>query len=390
VTEIAFWAAALVVAYTWVGYPLLAGVLSRLARQPSRSLDGRPMLSVLIAAHNEAHCIEAKLRSTLHQRYPAHRLEVLVVSDGSSDGTDDLVAHYPDRRVRLIRQEPRAGKSSALNLAAASARGDILVFTDANALFAPDALARLAAPFHDPRVGLVTGQGLYGAWDGANAPRVIGNGYVRYEALVKRGESALGFVAGADGAIYALRRSLFQPLAPAEVNDLVHPIQAALAGYASRFDAHATTVEPPSSDGAQEFRRHVRIIAQGFDVLDDWLPRLLGARRWGAVWALLSHRVLRWLTAPFLVVALASNAVLAPRHTLYGVTLALQLAFYAVSLLGRLAERRSISLGMLALPYFFCVVVTAGVAGLVRSLRRGGEAVWVPAGRQAEARDRAA
>jgi glycosyltransferase involved in cell wall biosynthesis len=389
--EIAFWSAAVVVAYTWVGYPLLLSLAGRLVRQPRRSLDSRPRLSVLIAAYNEAHCIEAKLESTLAQRYPADRLEVIVISDGSSDGTDGIVARHPDRRVRLVRQEPRAGKSLALNLGAAAATGEILVFTDANALFGPDALARLAAAFHDPRVGLVSGQGLYGAdAAGGDTSRAVGNGYVRYEALIKRGESALGFVAGADGAIYALRRRLFQPLAPAEVNDLVHPIQAALAGHTSRFDPHAITVEPPSHDASQEFRRHVRIIAQGFDALDEWWPRLLRARRWRAAWALLSHRLLRWLTAPLLGVVLAASVALASSHPFYAAALALQAAFYAVAGAGLLAERRAIALGPLALPYYFCVVVTAGIAGLVRSLRRGGEAVWSPAGREAAARDRAA
>src|SRR5207244_4312119 len=153
----------------------------------------------------------AKLNSTLSQRYPGRRLEVIVVSDGSTDVTDAVVASYPDPRVRLVRQEPRAGKSPALNRGALAARGDVLVFTDANALFAPEALARLAAPFADPRVGLVSGQGLYGGLDGD--ARVVSSGYVRYEAALKSGESALGFLASADGAIYALRRDLYRWLA---------------------------------------------------------------------------------------------------------------------------------------------------------------------------------
>src|SRR5207237_612084 len=159
----------------------------------------------------------------------------------------------------------------------AAARGEVLVFTDANALFAPDAIARLAAPFADPRVGLVSGQGLYGA--GGDA-RVAASGYVRFEAALKAGESGLGFVASADGAIYALRRALYRDLAASEVNDLLHPIQVCLAGYRCRFDADAVTVEPPSRDGGQEFRRHVRIIAQGAYLLRRWLPALVRARRW--------------------------------------------------------------------------------------------------------------
>ena len=374
-----FWASVAALAYTWLGYPALL----RLLRGPGRAARLRradaPRVSVIIAAFNEARSIQAKLDSTLAQQdYPHDRLEAIVVSDGSTDATDTLVAAYPDRRARLIRQEPRSGKSPALNRGAGAARGDVLVFTDANALFAPDAIARLAAPFGDPHVGLVTGQGLYAAETGD--ARVAASGYVRYEAAIKQGEAALGFVASADGAIYAIRRSLYRDLAASEVNDLLHPIQAALAGYRCRFDPEAYTVEPPSSSGAQEFRRHARIIAQGMHLLRGWLPALVRARRWRAVWMLLSHRVLRWAGAFFLAGALAANLALLDRGVVYGVALAGQLAFYALAAAGFAADRLGRRLGAFALPYFFCIVNAAGVAGLARFLRGRAEAVWAPAG----------
>jgi len=374
-----FWAAAALLAYTWIGYPLLLRVLSRRigpARPATRR--GAPSVSVIVAAYNEAGCIAAKLASTLgHQRYPREKLEAIVVSDGSTDATDALVQRYPDDRVRLVRQEPRAGKSPALNRGVAAARGEVLVFTDANALFAPDAIARLAAPFADPSVGLVSGQGLYAA--GGDA-RVAASGYVRFEAALKAGEAALGFLASADGAIYALRRPLYRDLAASEVNDLLHPIQACLAGYRCRFDAGAQTVEPPSKDGGQEFRRHVRIIAQGAHLLRRWLPVLVRARRWRAVWMLVSHRALRWTTAPCLAVALVANVLLFATGPVYAATLVAQAAFYALAAAGFVAERLGRRLGPLALPYYFCTVSAAGVAGLARAARGGAEAVWTPAG----------
>jgi glycosyltransferase involved in cell wall biosynthesis len=290
--------------------------------------------------------------------------------------------------VVLLRQESRAGKSAALNRGVAAASGEILVFTDANALFAPEALSRLAAHFADPRVGLVSGQGLYGR--AAADARVVSQGYVRYEAWLRRGESALGVLAGADGAVYALRRELFRPLGSAEVNDLLHPVEAARAGRLCRFDAHARTVEPPSRDAAQEFRRHVRIIAQGIDVTVAWLPRLLAGRRWTALWALLSHRVLRWLSAPLLAALLGASLVLSRRDGFYAAALEAQALFYALAAIGVLAERRGIALGPLAIPYYFCVVCVAGMAGFARWARGGAEAVWAPGGRVPAARDRAA
>jgi cellulose synthase/poly-beta-1,6-N-acetylglucosamine synthase-like glycosyltransferase len=374
-----FWLSVGALGYTWLGYPALLRLGGR-RREPEPARGGpAPDVSVIVAAFNEARCIVAKLDSTLaRQRYPQDRLEAIVVSDGSTDGTDALVAAYPDRRARVIRQEPRSGKSPALNRGVAAARGEILVFTDANALFAPDAIARLTAPFADPRVGLVSGQGLYVA-EGGDA-RVAAGGYVRYEAGIKAGEAALGFLAAADGAIYAIRRSLYRELDAAEVNDLLHPIQAALAGYRCRFDPGAYTLEPPSGDAAQEFRRHARIIAQGMHLLRGWLPALVRARRWRALWMLLSHRALRWLGAFFLAGALVANVALLDRGSLYVVALAGQLAFHGLAAAGFVAERLGRRLGALALPYFFCTVSAAGVAGLVRFVRGGAEAVWAPAG----------
>jgi cellulose synthase/poly-beta-1,6-N-acetylglucosamine synthase-like glycosyltransferase len=371
-----FWLAVLALAYTWIGYPLLLATLARHRRPPLASRRRLPRVSVIIAAYNEAGCISAKLRSTLGQRYPYDRLEVIVVSDGSTDDTDRLVTGYPDPRVRLIRQEARSGKSVALNRGVAASLGDVLVFTDANALFGEGAIARLAAPFADPRVGIVSGQGLYAA-GGADA-RAVSNGYVRYEARIRAGEAALGCLAGVDGAIYALRRDLYRDLDAVAVNDLVHPIQAALDGYTARFDPGACTVEPPSRGGEQEFHRHVRIIAQGMHIVRVWLPALVRQHRWRALWMIASHRVLRWATLPLLGTVLVTSSTLAARNVLFLPLVGGQIAFYLLALAGRAAERRGLPLGRFALPYYFCVVSVAGFAGFVRFLRSGADAVWAP------------
>ena len=387
---VAFWLALATALYPWLVYPLLLAALARRRPPPAVEPASWPFLSVIVAAHNEAACIRAKLASALGDDYPRDRIEVIVVSDASSDATDRLVADYGDPRVTLLRQEPRGGKSLALNRGVARARGDVLVFTDANALFAPGALARLAAPFADRRVGLVSGHGLY---VGQRDARAVANGYVRFEAFLRSREASLGVLAGADGAIYALRRALYRDLGPAEVNDLAHAIETAVAGYVARFDPQAYTVEPPSTDARQEFRRHARIVAQNARLIQDWLPRIVGAARFPLLWALASHRILRWLTGPALAVALGANLVLVGRHPIYALALAAQGAFYALALVGLVSERAGLRLGRAALPYYFCVVSVAGLAGLARYLRGGAQAVWAPTGqpaREARVPERAA
>ena len=408
---VAFWLALAAAMYPWLIYPLLLAARAR-RRAPvpaptswasaptswASAPTSWPFLSVIIAAYNEAACIRAKLASALEADYPRDRIEVIVVSDASSDATDRLVVEYDDPRVTLVRQEPRAGKSPALNRGVALSRGDVLVFTDANATFAPGALGRLAAPFADPRVGLVSGHGLYTMSGGAGgtgperasgtgpAPRdagAVANGYVRFEAFLRSREASLGVLAGADGAIYALRRTLYRDLGPAEVNDLAHAIETAVAGYAACFDPRAYTVEPPSTDARQEFRRHVRIVAQNARLIQNWLPRIVGAARFRLLWALVSHRILRWLTGPALAIALGANVLLLGSHRVYTFTLAGQSVFYAQALAGLVAERAGRRLGRAALPYYFCVVGMAGLAGLARYLRGGAQAVWAPTGQPA-------
>jgi cellulose synthase/poly-beta-1,6-N-acetylglucosamine synthase-like glycosyltransferase len=397
---LAFWLAVATACYPWLVYPLLLAARARRRPPGPAEPTSWPFLSVIVAAHNEAACIRAKLASALESDYPRDRIEVIVVSDASSDATDRLVVELGDSRATLVRQEPRAGKSLALNRGVAHARGEIVVFTDANAPFARGALGRLAAPFAEDNVGLVSGHGLYAAprtapdtgGDERDA-QAVANGYVRFEAFLRSREAALGLLAGADGAIYALRRALYRDLGPAEVNDLAHAIDTAVAGYQARFDPAAYTVEPPSEHAGQEFRRHVRIVAQNARLLQDRLPGVVRAGRWRLLWALVSHRVLRWLTAPALALALAANIFLIGHHPIYTVTLGAQLAFYAAALAGLVAERAGVRLGRAALPYYFCVVSAAGLAGLARYLRGGAQAVWAPTGQPARdhrVRERAA
>ena len=358
-----FWASALLVSYPYVIYPGIMVAIGRLRRRPPLPDGPLPNVSVLVAAYNEETWIARKIESTLTQDYPAERLEVIVVSDGSTDGTAAHVRSCDDPRVRLIEQPARQGKSVALNAAVQHARGEVLLFTDANALFAPGAIRRLAEHFADPGVGLVSGQGRYDD-PSSGTPKAVANGYVRFEALLKRGESVLGFIAGADGAIYAMRRALYRDLGAEQVNDLLHPIQTALAGLASRFEPAACTVEPPSRDAGQELRRHVRMIAQGFEIVVHTLPLMLARRLWMPTWVLCSHRLLRWVGATGLI-GLAITAPAASGGWFARAAVVGQVGFYTLAFIGWVAERLGVPLVRLSVPYYFCVVSLAGAWGML-------------------------
>jgi cellulose synthase/poly-beta-1,6-N-acetylglucosamine synthase-like glycosyltransferase len=377
--QIVFWGAMAIVVYTYLGYPLFLSLLTR-RRAATAPADARlPSVSIVVAAFNEETWIGRKIENLLRHDYPHALREVIVVSDGSTDATDAIVARFDDPAVRLLRQPRRSGKNAALNRGSAVARGDVLVFTDANALLAPGALRRLVAPFADPVVGLVSGQGLYGEL-GNDTARVVSNAYVRYESFLKQREAILGFVAAADGALYAMRRELYRELPSHWVHDLMHPIDVALGGRRSRFEPDAFTVEPPSSDAGREFQRHIRIIAQGFVVLLAHVRRLLAAGCLKELWMLVSHRALRWTSAVFLLAGLATNLALVREHPIYGVTLSAQLAFYALALAGAVAERLAIRVRILAVPYYFCVVSAAGIGGFWRFLAGSGHTTWQPTG----------
>ena len=198
-----FWGALSVTAYTYFGYPLVLAILyrNRLEAEP-RSIW--PPLTVLVAAYNEERYIARKVQNLLDREYPGE-LDVIVVSDGSTDRTAAIVRRFEGPQVQLLAQPDRRGKNAALNRGVSAARREIIVFTDANALLAPGALRRLVAPFCNSQVGLVSGQGSYGEL-GDGTTRVVSNAYVRYEAFLKQRESSFGFLPGVDGALYAMRR----------------------------------------------------------------------------------------------------------------------------------------------------------------------------------------
>jgi cellulose synthase/poly-beta-1,6-N-acetylglucosamine synthase-like glycosyltransferase len=368
-----FWASFALLAWTHVGFPLAVMTRARLAPRSYRSADITPSLSILIAAHNEIAYMPDRLRNIASVDYPHDQIEIIVASDGSDDGTDDLVAERAaqDSAVRLLTL-PRAGKPAALNAAAAVARGEILVFTDANSQFAADALRMLVRPFADPGVGCVAGDQAYA--DESDAPGE--RGYWSLDRWLKKAESASGSVVSATGAIYAVRRHLFSDIPDGVTDDFVISTGVVLHGYRLIFAADAIAYEPVIRRQGDQYARRVRIITGGLRGL-EFRRALLNPFRFGfyAI-ELISHKLLRRLMS-FPLIGLFVASIMLRRRPTYAIAAAVQMLLYSLAILGALtAHTRASSLRILNLPAFFCISNLASLHGLLNFVRGARITTW--------------
>jgi glycosyltransferase involved in cell wall biosynthesis len=363
--EIAFWVSAGLIVYTHAGYPLL---LAGLARLRPRSLWGSgelPRVSLVIAAHDEHEVIEERVRNALGLDYPPDRLEVIVASDGSTDGTAELAvaAAGGDPRVRVMDLD-RRGKVRAQDAAVDTASGEVLAFSDANALWDPGALQALVRPFSDQGVGYVCGRLSYLSPDGSNQEGV----YWRFENAVRALESRLASVTAGNGAIYAVRRGAYLRLDPRTSHDLAFPFNLVKRGWRAVYEPAAQAAERPVATLENEFRRKRRMMSHAWPAVLG--GGLLDPRGYGPLYTLeiYSHRGLRYAT-PFLhVIAFGTNVALLGHDTIYAVTFGAQLGLLAGALIGRPR--------ILALCRYYVLMTASLAAGLWDWARRGTPATW--------------
>jgi cellulose synthase/poly-beta-1,6-N-acetylglucosamine synthase-like glycosyltransferase len=377
VAEILFFLSLLLVAYAYVGYPLVIYVISRLFARPVRKADILPRVSLIITAYNEERDIAAKLDNTLALDYPANKLEVIVASDCSSDRTDEIVRGYAGRGVRLHRRPERLGKSVAQNHAVKVATGEILVFSDATTMYAPDAVRRIVRSFADPQVGCVAGQLIYVD----NAVTAVGQGcrsYWNYEKFIKESESRAGSLIGVSGCLYAVRRSSYARLALDMSSDFVIASEIHLQGLRTVYECDAIAMEDTNKHSRDEFRMRVRIIEQTFSALHRYRAVLNLSEHGLFAFQLISHKVMRYAVPVFLILVLAANLPLASESIFFRLTLAAQAAFYLAAAAGWLGERIGSRLGPLALPYYFALANASSLAAFVHFLRGKAHVLWEP------------
>jgi glycosyltransferase involved in cell wall biosynthesis len=373
-----FWLAASLVGYTYAGFPALVLLRARLRPREHLRAPITPAVSVVIAARNEVAVIADKLDNLLALDYPAERLQVVVASDGSEDGTVAAARARGDERVQVL-DLPRVGKAQALNEAVGAASGEILVFTDANSMFAADAVRALVAPFADEEVGGVAGDQRYLS-DGGEAAVAEGErGYWSFDRAIKEAESRGGNVISATGAIYAIRRSLFRPVPDGVTDDFATSTGVICQGRRLVFAPDAAAYEPVGASAEVEFGRKVRIMTRG---LNGVLVRreLLDPRRHGFyALQLLSHKVLRRLMAIPLLVMGATGAALVRRSPLYRLVAAGQAAVLGLGAAGLLLGRRPLARRRaLALPAYFCLVNLASLQAALNVVRGRSVERWEP------------
>lgn len=358
-----FWLAIAVLVYQYVGYPLALAALAavRGVRAPELPADDAslPSASLIISAYNEEEVIARKLENALELDYPKDRLEIIVASDGSSDRTNEIVRGYAARGVVLHEYTPNRGKNLALNETMPRARGEVIVFTDANGMYQPDAIRRLLPAFADPGVGSVCGELVYRNFN----DNPIAEGYNRYwelDQMQKRLESALGCLLGANGSIFAVRKALCRPIANDVCNDMVQPIWVAAAGHRCLYEPRALSIEAGSRDLRDELKRRSRIIGRGIRGIALVWPDIVARRAWLVGWELLSRKGLRYATPLWLAMLLVGSAI-AP-GAFYRALFVLQLAVYACVPLGFLL-RGGLLMRLISPAVYFGIGSLAAVLG---------------------------
>ncbi len=362
-TAIVFCSSATWLAFTYAGYPLLLAAASKLRPRPWRRADIRPSVSLIVAAWNEETVIRDKIENALALDYPADRLEIIIASDGSDDRTVAFAREYEKRGVQVL-DLPRAGKTATLNRAVARARGEILVFSDANVMIEPGAMKRLVSHFADPAIGGVTGDvRLEPAGFTLGEPQ---GHYYRYERFIQWAESLLGSTIGADGGMYAIRKACFREV-PGEIinDDFVISMNVVKQGFRLVYDPGAVAHEESPADARLEFGRKTRVEQGNFQAFlaGEGVP---GPDQPWALFAYFSHKVSRWVAFVPLGLALGSSMALAPVSGVHALAFGTQTLFYGLALAGWRIEGKGGA--ALSLPFYFVLENFAAARGLLRAL----------------------
>ncbi len=375
--QIIFWTSAAALFYTYIGYPLLVYVVSRVLPRKIKTSNFEPTVSVIITAYNEERDLRAKLENTLAIDYPPEKLEIIVASDCSNDRTDDIAREFSAHGVKLYRQAERHGKTAAQNMAVEKATGEIILFSDATTMYEKNVLRAMLPNFADETVGCVAGKLIYVDDSDSGVGKGARN-YWSYETFIKESESRACSLIGASGCLYSIRKSAYQPMYPEACSDFLIATVMYRQDLRTVYEPSAVCTEETNRHPEKEMMMRVRVISQTFT--DLWRNRdMLNPLKSGfyAV-ELISHKILRYAIPVFLIMVFAAAAILASNHAFFTLILALQIAFYGIAFLAWILEKRGLKIGILALPLYFVLANLASLIGFYKFLRGERYARWEP------------
>ncbi|MGY4538226.1 biofilm PGA synthesis N-glycosyltransferase PgaC [Mucilaginibacter sp. UYNi724] len=388
---IALWISIFIVAYTFVGYGFLLYFIIKIKRTfkgkpvlPVVSDEALPSCTLVVAAYNEEHFIAAKIANTLQLNYPEGKLKFVFVTDGSSDNTAEIISQHP--QIKLLHRPGRAGKIAAVHRAMEYVDTEVVVFTDANTFLNAEAITRICRHYSDKTVGAVAGEKRVQIDQSADASAAGEGFYWKYESALKKWDSELYSVVGAAGELFSVRRNLYQDV-PADtvLDDFMISMLIASQGYRIIYEPEAYALETASENVAEELKRKIRIAAGGIQSILRLKSLLLPFKFPILSFQYVSHRVLRWTVTPFfLILAFITNfaTAFAGDGVIYTLLFAGQVVFYSLSLLGYVMEKRHIRIKALFIPYYFCVMNYAVMAGIIRYFTKKQSAVWEKAQRK--------
>jgi biofilm PGA synthesis N-glycosyltransferase PgaC len=380
-----FWISCWIVFYNYAGYAIIVyfiNIFSRKAAGAAKT-DYFPPVSFIVAAFNEEDVIREKILNSLEQDYPSDKMEILFITDGSSDGTMDIIREYP--AISLLHQRERKGKSAAINRVVENAKNEILIFSDANTILNKDAVKNIVRHYMDKKVGGVAGEKKVlsaASGPGKGGPDEVGAGeglYWKYESFLKKLDSEFYSVVGAAGELFSVRKQLYTPVPDKVIlDDFVISLKIAEKGYRFLYEPEAYAMELPSFSFGDEQKRKIRIAAGGFQAIGMLSSLLAFWRKPRLSFLYISHRVLRWTASPLcLVLAFISNgilSVLSPGYP-YKILFLAQLAFYGMAFMARNPALKQ-RFKLLKLPYYFVFMNISVIQGFFRFLRGNQPAAW--------------
>ncbi len=373
-----FWISVSALTYHLAGYPLIMAIVNRFKKKPNPAapeITEFPSVTVLCPARNEEAAIEAKIRSFLELDYPHDRLKLIVISDDSTDRTNAIVAGFADQNVELLIQKPRQGKPSAHNLVIPWLDCDYVLSTDANSIFAPNALRLLMARILSyPRLALVSGELRLVSGEGEKSGEGL---YWRYESWVKHLDSDFHSLIGANGSIFLIRRDQFKPVDPQSVDDFERVLTVLKSGFLAAYEPQANVFERETESAGQEMARKIRIVTREWYVLERNLKLFNPFRHPATSFQLLSHKLLRWLFFVFVLTGFLASASLFDIW-FYRVTFLLQCLIYGLGALGLLWQKRGRRLPLSTVPAYIVAMIWSSAAAFVRYILRTRTNTWNP------------